>query len=392
MTFAFRRRASIALVLLAAAVASSHLVQPAALAQATRSTTLPAQLTDREFWALVEDVSEPDGQFQSDNFLSNERGYQVVIPELVATARPGRVYLGVGPEQNFPYILALKPALAIIFDVRRGNLHLHLLYKALFELSADRAEFLSKLFSRPRPDGLTAESSVQALMDAYEAAPASDALYEKNLSAIAALLTKKHAFALQPGDLEGIDYVYRTAFFAGGPSLTYSMAGRGARGGFGGRGGRNDATYAGIQVLDDGRGVNRGYLATEAQWRALKDFQSRNLLVPVVGDFGGPKAIRAVGTFLKARGAMVSAFYLSNVEQYLNRNGMEDVFLCNVATLPLDETSTFIYTGAGRFGQGGFGGGFGGGRGGGGLNTTFLRPILPDVTQCAAGSPKAVAP
>lgn len=388
MVLAFRRRASIALVVLATAVASGHLGPSAALAQATATAKLPAQLTDREFWALVEDISEPDGQFQSDNFLSNERGYQIVIPELVATARSGRVYLGVGPEQNFPYILALKPALAIIFDVRRGNLHLHLLYKALFELSADRAEFLSMLFSRPRPDGLTAESSVQALMDAYQAVPANDALYEKNLSAVAALLTKKHGFALEPGDLDGIDYVYRTAFFSGGPSLTYSMAGRGARGG--GRG--NDSTYAAIQILTDGRGVNRGYLGTEAQWRALKDFQSRNLLVPVVGDFGGPKAIRAVGAFLKARDAMVSAFYLSNVEQYLNRNGMEDVFLCNVATLPLDETSTFIYTGAGRFGQGGFGGGFGGGRGGGGLNTTFLRPILPDVTQCAGTSQKAVAP
>ncbi len=385
MVFAFGRRASIALLVLAAAVAAVRVLPPAALAQATGTATLPAQLTDREFWALVEDVSEPGGQFQSDNFLSNERGYQIVIPELVATARPGRVYLGVGPEQNFPYILALKPALAIIFDIRRGNLHLHLLYKALFELSADRADFLSRLFSRPRPDGLTAESSVQALMDAYQAVPASDALYEKNLSAVAALLTKTHGFALQRGDLEGIDYVYRTAFFTGGPSLTYSMAGRGARGGFGGRGGRNDATYAAIQVLDDGRGVNRGFLATEAQWRTLKEFQSRNLLVPVVGDFAGPKAIRAVGAFLKARGAMVSAFYLSNVEQYLNRNGMEDVFLCNVATLPLDETSTFIYTGAGRFGQGG---GFGVGRGGG----TFLRPILPDVTQCAGASQKAVAP
>jgi hypothetical protein len=387
MVLALGRRASIALVVLATAVASGHVAPSVALAQATATARLPAQLTDREFWALVGDLSEPGGYFQSDNFLSNERGYQIVIPELVATARPGRVYLGVGPEQNFPYILALKPALAIIFDVRRGNLHLHLLYKALFELSADRAEFLSMLFSRPRPDGLTAESSVQALMDAYQAVPASDALYEKNLSAVAALLTKKHGFTLEPGDLEGIDYVYRTAFFSGGPSLTYSMAGRGGRGGRG-----NDSTYAAIQILDDGRGVNRGYLGTEAQWRALKDFQSRNLLVPVVGDFGGPKAIRAVGAFLKARDALVSAFYLSNVEQYLNRSGMEDVFLCNVATLPLDETSTFIYTGAGRFGQGGFGGGFGGGRGGGGLNTTFLRPILPDVTQCAGSSQKAVAP
>src|ERR1019366_7739431 len=112
-----------------------------------RMADLPATLTDKEFWDLSEQISEPNGEFQSDNFLSNERGYQVVIPELIKTAKPGRVYLGVGPEQNFPYILALKPSLAIIFDIRRGNLHEQLLYKALFELTADRADFLSKLFS-----------------------------------------------------------------------------------------------------------------------------------------------------------------------------------------------------------------------------------------------------
>ena len=64
------------------------------------------------------------------------------------------MYLGVGPEQNFPYIIALKPGMAIIFDMRRGNLHEHLLYKAMFELSNDRADFLSRLFSRARPAGL----------------------------------------------------------------------------------------------------------------------------------------------------------------------------------------------------------------------------------------------
>jgi hypothetical protein len=98
--------------------------------------------------------------------------------------------------------------------------------------------------------------------------------------------------------------------------------------------------------------------------------------VPVVGDFGGPKAIRAVGTYLKEHGAVVSAFYLSNVEQYLNRSGAEEAFLCNVAALPLDDASTFIFTGAGRYG-----GGMGGGRGGG-LNTTYLRPMLPDARSC----------
>jgi hypothetical protein len=159
------------------------------------------------------------------------------------------------------------------------------------------------------------------------------------------------------------------------------MAGRGNRGGGFGPGGTN-STYAAIQALDDGRGTNRGFLATEDNWRALKAFQAKNLLVPVVGDFGGPKAIRTVAAYLKARGALVSAFYLSNVEQYLNRSGTEDAFLCNVAALPLDDTSMFIFTGAGRYGGGFGGGGRGGGGGGGGLNTTFLRPMLPDARSC----------
>jgi hypothetical protein len=299
----------------------------------------------------------------------------VVIPDLVARTKPGRVYLGVGPEQNFPYITALKPSLAIIFDVRRGNLHEHLLYKALFEMSIDRADFLSRLFSRKRPDGLTKESTVEALMSAYWDVTPSEDLYQANFKAVSDWLTTKHGFALHADDLPGIDYVYRMAFFNGGPALTYSMAGRGGRGG---GGSNNMSTYAAIQSLDDGRGVKRGFLSSEDQWLAMQDFQSRNLLVPVVGDFGGPKAIRTVATYLKARGAMVSAFYLSNVEQYLNRSGTEDAFLCNVAALPIDETSTFIFTGAGRYGRGG--------GGGGGLNTTFLRPILPDTTGCAAAA------
>src|SRR5207244_963063 len=110
--------------------------------------SLPARLSDRDFWKLVEDVSEPNGSFRSDNLLSNELQFQDVIPELLRVSKPGRAYLGVGPEQNFTYIAALRPAIAFIVDVRRGNLDLQLLYKAVFELSADRAQFVSLLFSR----------------------------------------------------------------------------------------------------------------------------------------------------------------------------------------------------------------------------------------------------
>src|SRR5580704_10434112 len=286
-----------------------------------RVADLPASLGDQDFWALTESASEPNGEFQSDNFLSNERGYQAVIPELVTKAKPGRVYLGVGPEQNFPYIVALKPALAVIFDVRRGNLHEQLLYKALFEMSTDRAEFLSRLFSRPRPEGLSASSTVAELMAAYETAGPTLDRYQKNLEAVSNWLAKRHGFALHADDLAGIDYVYKTAFYAGGPNLSYGRgAGRGGRGGFGGG---NNQTYAGLQELDDGNGVNRGFLASEENWLVMKDLETRNLVVPVVGDFGGPKAIRTIGKYLKDHGAVVSAFYLSNVEQYLNRAGTE---------------------------------------------------------------------
>ena len=37
--------------------------------------TLPARLTDEEFWKLIEDLSEPNGYFRSDNLLSNEMYY-----------------------------------------------------------------------------------------------------------------------------------------------------------------------------------------------------------------------------------------------------------------------------------------------------------------------------
>src|SRR6185369_12803619 len=131
-------------------------------------------LTDDEYWRIAQDFSERPGTFQSDNLLSNERWFQHVVPPLVQKARQNRVYVGVGPEQNFTYIVALKPKMAFIVDVRRGNFDIHLIYKALFELSADRAEFVSRLFSRARPAGLTAKSTAAEIFTAIANAEATD--------------------------------------------------------------------------------------------------------------------------------------------------------------------------------------------------------------------------
>src|SRR6476659_7426875 len=134
---------------------------------ARAAETLPAQLSDQEFWKLSSESSEPDGMFRSDNLLSNELYFQYVIPPVNSRAKQGRVYMGVGPEQNFTYIASLKPKMVFIVDIRRGNLHTQLMYKALFELSSDRADFMSKLFTKKRPAALSGESSAHDVQQAY---------------------------------------------------------------------------------------------------------------------------------------------------------------------------------------------------------------------------------
>ncbi len=129
--------------------------------------TLPAQLSDEAFWKIIEDFSEDGGTFTSENFSSNELGYQALIPKLQAIVKPGSVYMGVGPEQNFQYIAGLKPKIAFIIDIRRQNMIQHLMYKAAFEMSANRADFLSIIFSRKRPEGLSETSTPDQLFEAY---------------------------------------------------------------------------------------------------------------------------------------------------------------------------------------------------------------------------------
>ena len=314
---------------------------------------LPRRLSDRDFWKLSTDWSEANGYFRSDNLTSNELLFQNVIPDLVKRTRPGRVYLGVGPEQNYTYMAAVRPAMAIIFDIRRGNLDLQLMYKALFELASDRADFVSMLFAKPRPAGLTSKSSVAQIFSAFSESPTSEALYQQTLKAIDAHLTRTHAFPVPVVDRDGIEYVYHAFYWAG-----FAV--------------RPNVTYEELMTAADEAGVHRSYLASEDSFSFLKKLESQNLVVPVVGDFGGPKAIRTVGAYLKAHNAFVSTFYLSNVEQYLSQEGKWSLFCRNVATLPLDAGSTFIRTTNRGFR------GFGGGPG----FVSSLGPMAEEVKRC----------
>jgi hypothetical protein len=303
-----------------------------------QSPSLPTRLSDSAFWGLFSSMSEEGGSFASENFVSNERTFQHPITYLQGIVRPGDVYLGVGPEQNFTYIANLKPGFAFIFDIRRQNALAHLMYKALFELSPTRAEFLSRLFSRRMPDSIATKTGapVEQLFAAIGAAAGNDSLFESNLIAIDDRLTKVHGFRLDSADLRSIRHVYVT-FFEAGADINYNY-----RPGFGGISPMYP-TLGELQALTNVAGERMAFLADEGRYRDVRAMQLRNAIVPLVGDFAGPKAIRAVGIWLHDRHANVGAFYLSNVEQYLFRSPYDaGRFYENVATLPTDSTSTFI--------------------------------------------------
>jgi hypothetical protein len=292
--------------------------------------TLPAQYSDEEFWRIINEFSEPGGSFQYENFVSNEVSYQDILPDLTRIVKPGGAYLGVAPEQNFTYIAAAKPKVAFILDIRRQNLVELLMYKALFEMSPDRAEFVSRLFSRPKPPGLGANSSAEQIFKAFEPVKGDPELYKRTFQDITDRLRKRQ-FKPVGDDEAKIDYVFNV-FLRGGPRMDYTYASVSPN--------NQLPSYHNLMIATDGRGRNWAYLETEDRYQYVREMQLKNLVIPLVADFGGTKTIREIGKYLKGHGAIVSVFYISNVEDYLEATWNN--YKANLAALPSDDSTLLI--------------------------------------------------
>ena len=316
--------------------------QPAVLAQQAAAApaaapSLPAKLSDADFWKLVTDISEPGGYFRiADNFTSNENEIGRMFTMIRDRKVTGGVYLGVGPEQNFSYIAATQPDMAFIIDIRRQAVMQHLMFKAMFELSKDRADFISLLFSKARPAGLDAATPILAMWQAFFTAPTDPALSAKNHDRVVDHLTKTRKFVFTPDETAQLDTVL-FAFVQFGPGITTQSGGNGRAGG-------SAVTFADLTGWSvDAANQVQSFLSTEEHFRTVKALHDKNLIVPVSGDFGGEKALRAIGAYLTERNARVNAFYVSNVEQYLFMEiGKAAAFYANVATMPLNESSVFL--------------------------------------------------
>jgi len=305
------------------------LLGPTACARRAEHATLPAWLSDDEFWRLSVALSEPAGEFRhSDNLVSNE-GLFAYNVQLLRSRRG--VYLGVGPEQNFSYIARLEPVMAFIIDIRQENRNLHLMYKALFESANDRADFLSLLFARARPRGLSPDTSVRDLFAIYASVASSSAQQNATARLVRERLLTTHRFPLSSDDLASIDRAL-SAFAADGPGIHYGRSLPPTAAG---------PSYRTLMTATDARGQSRSYLATEDAFAFVKSLQMRNLIVPIVGDFAGPTTVRRVGDYVRDHGGVVSAFYGSNVQVYLSNEQMA-AFCANLSTLPSESDAWYI--------------------------------------------------
>jgi hypothetical protein len=312
----------------------------ASAASVGRSAGQIESLPASEFAKLIRDFSEEPGYFHSDNFTSNETSYLTVVDKLRQLGASGGAYIGVGPEQNFTYIAKTRPRIAFIVDIRRQAMIQHLMYKAIFNLSPNRLQFLSRLLSKPLTKEAPApEAPVNDLVAYIAKAASDDKAYAANLAEIRKTIQNDFQFTLSDADQTSLEYVYKS-FRKDGLDIAFRM--ESWQSGF-------FPSLKDLILQTDQRGNLGNFLASKDDYDFVRDLHRRNLIIPIVGDFAGKKAFAAVGDYLRKNGFTVTAFYTSNVEQYLFENGVFDGFVSNVRRLPINARSLFIRAATRRY-------------------------------------------
>lgn len=317
-----------------------------AVAQAPQAAPAkpPESLSAAEFSRLSREFSEDGGYFRSDNFTSNETSYLFVVDKLRELGASGGAYIGVGPEQNFTYIAKVRPRIAFIIDIRRQAVIQHLMYKAVFHLSPTRPQFFARLLSKPLPkeNAPKPDASINELIAFFSKTAADEKAYAENLATIRKTIEGEFQFPLSETDQKSLEYVYKN-FRDDGLGIAYRVEGAFGNSSF--------PSLGEILAQPDQNGKQGNFLASVEDYEFVRGLHRKNLIIPVVGDFGGPKAIASVGAYLKKNSLTVTAYYTSNVEQYLFGNNVFAAFVNNIRKLPMTEKSLFIRAAVGRWGH-----------------------------------------
>ena len=298
-------------------------------AVAAEKPTQQDSLTTAEFATLSARLSDAGGYFDTDNLISNEPSLLHVLSDLARMHVRGGAYVGVGPDQNFNYIARIAPRIAFVMDIRRDNLLQHLLFKALFADARNRVEYLAHWLGRPAPADVSSWNArpIDSLV-AWAVRTPSTRQRQSAVEAVRRRVRVRHpSSAADLTDRAVSPRVHRrgrgvafTAMVV--PRLTIPRS-------------RNCSRA-------DRDGAQSGYLASEDAFRVVQSLERRNLVIPVVSDLAGPKGLPTLAAVLRERGDSVSAFYTSNVEDYLIRDGRFPTFVRSLAALPRQTSAVII--------------------------------------------------
>jgi hypothetical protein len=208
------------------------------------------------------------------------------------------------------------------------------MYKAVFHLAPTRAQFLARLLSRPLPreNAFSAGASLNELLAYFAKTSADEKFYAANLIALHKTIQEDFQFPLTNSDKASLEYVYKS-FRTDGLEIAFRMDGAWSN------------YFPSLQEMltqTDLKGNPGNFLASVEDYDFVRGMHAKNLIIPVVADFGGKPALIRVGEYLRQQGLTVTAFYTSNVEQYLFDGASFTDFANNVRKLPLTEKSLFI--------------------------------------------------
>lgn len=269
----------------------------------------------------------------SNYLVSNELGYQNVISHLERYVNHNSIYVGVGPEQNFTYISAIRPSFAFIIDNRKENQLLHYLFRSCFELALSRQDYLSLLFSKPLPVNVNL-ISINDLITHFLHVKSNKALFEKNWDRLYKKI-QSYRKNISIDDLEQIKIMYNH-FFQNHLLLRT----------------RNEMTswegwpYPSYQdfllATDHTTGYNFNFLNDDRRFQLIKTMQQNNRIIPITGDLTGNKTLKEIGKFAEGRGKGIGVLYISNAEHVIFQENLFDRFLSNIIKMPKEKHSIMI--------------------------------------------------
>jgi hypothetical protein len=285
--------------------------------------------TKSPFWNILKRLDDPPtGPSSADNLMTNEDSVASVVDEISKVVPKGQVYLGVGPDQNYSLMAHLEPSYGFILDYRKKNQLLHLLQKALVENSADRHAYLEHFWNRNLPELPLSLNDIEKEFKILAKQPQNELLVQSAKELVTQTMSKWNIL----NDKEFHEIATIQARLAGpGPDARFLAL-------------KMYPTLGSLITMPSRSGQPSHWLASDRTYAAIRKMQLSDQILPIVGDWAGPGAIRRLAEHLKMNQLQVGCIYISDVEFFLLRGGLFQKYLENLSALPRHPESKIIRT------------------------------------------------